>query len=71
MHPMHLHGQFFKVITRNGITVHENYWRDTVLLGRKETVDIALIPMDKGLWAHHCHILEHAEAGMMSVIKVR
>ena len=70
LHPMHLHGQFFKVIARNGQQVEENYWRDTVLLRRKETVDIGIIPLDKGLWANHCHILEHAEAGMMSVIRV-
>jgi FtsP/CotA-like multicopper oxidase with cupredoxin domain len=70
LHPMHLHGQFFKVIARNGKTVEENYWRDTVLLKRKETVDIAIIALDKGLWANHCHILEHAEAGMMSTFRV-
>ncbi len=70
MHPMHLHGQFFKVIARNGQKVEENYWRDTVLLKRKETIDIGIIPLDTGLWANHCHILEHAEAGMMSTVRV-
>ena len=70
LHPMHLHGQFFKVIARNGQEVQENYWRDTVLLRRKETVDIAIIPLGKGIWANHCHILEHAEAGMMSAFRV-
>ena len=67
---MHLHGQFFKVIARNGQKVEENYWRDTVLLKRKETVDIGIIPLDIGLWANHCHILEHAEAGMMTTVRV-
>lgn len=70
LHPMHLHGQFFKVIARNGQPVEEDFWRDTVLLRRKETVDIGIIPLDTGLWANHCHILEHAEAGMMSTIRV-
>lgn len=70
LHPMHLHGQFFKVIARNGKTVDEDFWRDTVLLRRKETVDIGIVPLDTGLWANHCHILEHAEAGMMSTIRV-
>ncbi len=70
LHPMHLHGQFFRVIARNGAVERENFWRDTVLLKRRETVDIVLMPIDKGLWAHHCHILEHAEAGMMNMIKV-
>lgn len=68
---MHLHGQFFRVIARNGLKVEELFWRDTVLIGPKESIDIALVPMDKGVWANHCHILEHAEAGMMSTILVK
>ena len=71
LHPMHLHGQFFKVIAKNGIAVQENFWRDTILIGPKESIDIGLIPLDKGLWANHCHILEHAEAGMMTTIDVK
>ena len=71
LHPMHLHGQFFRVIARNGLKVEELFWRDTVLIGPKESIDIALVPMDKGVWANHCHILEHAEAGMMSTILVK
>ncbi|WP_428353253.1 multicopper oxidase family protein [Methyloprofundus sp.] len=71
LHPMHLHGQFFKVIAKNGKAVEERYWRDTVLIGPKQSIDIGIIPLDKGLWANHCHILEHAEAGMMTTIKVK
>ena len=70
MHPMHLHGQFFKVLTRNGQPVDEPYFRDTVLLLRKESVEVGMIPMDWGKWMMHCHILEHAEAGMMTLIDV-
>jgi FtsP/CotA-like multicopper oxidase with cupredoxin domain len=70
LHPMHLHGQFFKLIAVDGKAVHENFWRDTVLIGPKSSIDIGLVAIDKGLWANHCHILEHAEAGMMSTIKV-
>jgi len=71
LHPMHLHGQFFKLIARNGKSVDENYWRDTVLIGPEQSVDIGLVPLDTGKWANHCHILEHAEAGMMSMIWVK
>lgn len=71
LHPMHLHGQFFKVIARNGVPVDEPYMRDTVLVHGKETVDIGIVPMDKGVWANHCHILEHAEAGMMTILEVK
>lgn len=71
LHPMHLHGQFFKVISRNGERVSENFWRDTVLVGPRESLDIALVPIDRGTWVNHCHILEHAEAGMTTVIHVK
>ncbi len=70
LHPMHLHGQFFRLIARDGKPVDERFWRDTILIGPEESVDIGLVPLDKGLWAYHCHILEHAEAGMMSVVRV-
>lgn len=70
LHPMHLHGQFFKVISRNGKSVDEGHWRDTVLVHPQETVEIGLIPLDKGNWLNHCHILEHAEAGMMTLFEV-
>lgn len=70
LHPMHLHGQFFKVLARNGVAVDEPYFRDTVLLHANETVDIGIVPLDKGEWMNHCHILEHADAGMMTVTTV-
>lgn len=70
LHPMHLHGQFFRVVARDGVAVNEPYWRDTVLVGPKESVDIGMVPLNTGKWATHCHILEHAEAGMMSLLSV-
>lgn len=70
LHPMHLHGQFFKVLARNGVAVDEPFWRDTVLIHSRETVDIGVVPLDKGKWANHCHILEHAEVGMMTIVNV-
>ncbi len=69
-HPMHLHGQFFQVVARNGTPVDEPFFRDTVLIKRQDTVDIALVPTDWGRWMLHCHILEHAEAGMMALVEV-
>jgi len=71
LHPMHLHGQFFKVIARNGRPVKEPYFRDTVLVGAQETVEVGLVPLDKGKWLNHCHIAEHADAGMTTSIIVR
>ena len=70
IHPMHLHGQFVRVIARNGQPVDEPFWRDTVIVHSRETVDVALVPLDVGHWALHCHVLEHADAGMMTVVDV-
>jgi len=70
LHPMHLHGQFFKLLATDDEPAQENFWRDTLLIGPQQSVDVGLVPLDKGLWANHCHILEHAEAGMMSTLKV-
>ena len=70
LHPMHIHGLFFKVLARNGVPVDEGHFRDTVLVHAKETVDIGTIPEDAGQWMMHCHILEHAESGMMTILEV-
>ena len=70
LHPIHLHGMFFRLLARNGQAVDEPYFRDTVLIHGKETIDIGLVALDPGHWMMHCHILEHAEAGMMTMIDV-
>ena len=67
---MHIHGQFFKVIARNGQPVDAPYFRDTVLLRGRETIDVGMVPTDWGRWMMHCHILEHAESGMMTEVRV-
>ncbi|MCY1024011.1 multicopper oxidase family protein [Pyxidicoccus sp. MSG2] len=71
LHPMHVHGQFFRVVARDGTPVDEGHWRDTVLIGPRETVDVAMFPQDEGAWMLHCHIQEHAESGMMTLVDVR
>jgi len=70
LHPMHIHGVFFRVLERNGEPAVEQFTRDTVLVGPKETVVIGLVPEHRGIWVTHCHILEHAEAGMMTAIAI-
>ncbi|MEQ8572012.1 MAG: multicopper oxidase family protein [Deltaproteobacteria bacterium] len=64
-HPFHLHGQFFEVLdeAQPGL-------KDTVLVPGLETVEIVAYFDNPGRWMAHCHILEHAELGMMSEIVV-
>jgi FtsP/CotA-like multicopper oxidase with cupredoxin domain len=71
LHPMHVHGMFFKVLARNGSPVDEPFWRDTALVHAQETVDVGMVPLDAGRWMLHCHVLEHQEAGMMTTVEVR
>lgn len=69
-HPMHLHGQKFLIIARNGVPEENLGWKDTVMVWGGEEVDIVFIAEERGKWVFHCHILEHAEAGMLSVLEV-
>jgi FtsP/CotA-like multicopper oxidase with cupredoxin domain len=71
IHPIHLHGMFFHVLARNEAPLDEPFFRDTVLVHGRETVDVGVVPLDAGAWMMHCHILEHAEAGMMTMLDVR
>lgn len=70
LHPMHIHGTFFRVLSVNGQSYIEPFTRDTVLVGPNETIIIGLVPEHKGIWLTHCHIQAHAESGMMTTIGV-
>lgn len=70
-HPFHLHGFFFQVLdttdadgTRRPPPFRS--WRDTIHVPAKSKMRLA-IPFDdrEGHWMFHCHILDHAEIGMM------
>lgn len=64
-HPIHFHGQRFAVLATNGVKNENAVWKDTVLIPKGDTVDILLDVSNPGEWMAHCHILEHAESGMM------
>jgi len=70
VHPMHLHGHFFRVIAVDGKKVVQQPWRDTVMMGPRQTVDVAFVADNAGDWMYHCHILDHAAGGMMGTIRV-
>lgn len=70
-HPIHFHGQRFVVLSRNGIQNPIMAWKDTVLVGKGETVEILLDVTNPGDWLAHCHIPEHMESGMMMSFEVK
>jgi FtsP/CotA-like multicopper oxidase with cupredoxin domain len=69
-HPIHLHGHSFRVITRNGEPTKYREWRDTILMPPREKAELAFVADNPGDWMFHCHILDHQEGGMMSVLRV-
>ena len=69
-HPMHLHGYSFQVLSRNGVAERYPHLRDTVVLRPGETVDFAFAADNPGNWMFHCHVIEHQENGLMTVIRV-
>jgi FtsP/CotA-like multicopper oxidase with cupredoxin domain len=70
VHPMHLHGHFFRVMAVNGVANPQREWRDTVIMGPRQSVDVAFVADNPGEWMYHCHILDHAAGGMMGTIAV-
>jgi FtsP/CotA-like multicopper oxidase with cupredoxin domain len=76
-HPMHLHGQDFKVIAKDGepVPVANQQWMNTLNVAPGETYDIAFIADNPGNWVFHCHELHHTEnngvepGGLIQVIK--
>jgi FtsP/CotA-like multicopper oxidase with cupredoxin domain len=69
VHPMHLHGHTFKVLSASKLKRPE-HWADTVLVMPEERVEIAFVADNPGNWMIHCHIIEHQETGMMAWFKV-
>ncbi len=69
-HPVHLHGQRFLVLSRDGVPNENLVWKDTALLPVGATVDLLLEVTNPGRWMLHCHIAEHLEAGMMMAFAV-
>jgi FtsP/CotA-like multicopper oxidase with cupredoxin domain len=73
-HPLHLHGFFFQVLDEHGAPAHPIAWKDTVDIPFERTVRLVVRFDDRegvtGPWMFHCHILDHAEIGLMGVVQV-
>jgi FtsP/CotA-like multicopper oxidase with cupredoxin domain len=69
-HPFHLHGQFFEILSVDGREADEPGLKDTVLLEPESETVVYTGFENPGRWMVHCHILEHAELGMMVIMNV-
>ena len=70
-HPFHMHGFFFMVVDEKGAPIQPMVWKDTVNIPLKTTARF-LVTFDNrpGTWMLHCHILDHAEGGLMGTVQV-
>lgn len=65
IHPMHLHGHTFTVVSKNGRALSGSPVRlDTISVRPGESYDVAFYADNPGLWMIHCHNLYHANHGM-------
>jgi FtsP/CotA-like multicopper oxidase with cupredoxin domain len=70
-HPFHLHGFRFEVTDVDGRAPAYRALQDTINIAAEQTVTLR-VPLQghAGKWMFHCHILEHAERGMMGELDV-
>jgi FtsP/CotA-like multicopper oxidase with cupredoxin domain len=70
-HPFHLHGFFFMPLDQNDRPLRPMAWKDTVNVPMKTTARL-LVTFDErpGTWMFHCHILDHADGGLMGTVHV-
>lgn len=70
VHPMHLHGHFFQVLSKDGKPVLGSpLIKDTLNILPGEEYVVAFEADNPGNWMFHCHDLGHASQGMVSEIK--
>ena len=70
-HPMHLHGQSFRVLAVNGVRTAEPMVKDSVdVEAHMGSVVIEFTAHNPGDWLLHCHKPTHMEGGMMALVKV-
>lgn len=81
IHPMHVHGGPFEVVTRDGEILQESarFLADTVNVGPGQRYDVIWTAREPGKWLIHCHIPHHTVnnnveeeggGGLMMVIDV-
>lgn len=78
VHPMHLHGQDFKVVAKDGESLRpeQQLVMNTISINAGETYDVVFLAESPGTWVFHCHELHHTEnngvepGGLLQVIAI-
>lgn len=73
IHPFHIHGTQFLVLSVNGEKPEPSLqgYKDTITLQPGQKARIAVKFPYEGMYMFHCHILEHEDNGMMGQIEVK
>jgi len=71
VHPFHMHGNFFQVISIDGEPPDYSARYDTVMVDPQSEIKLYTDFVNPGKWMAHCHILEHAALGMMTAFNVQ
>jgi FtsP/CotA-like multicopper oxidase with cupredoxin domain len=67
VHPMHLHGHHAVVLSRDGVAATGSpWWFDSLDVGDGESYEVAFVADNPGIWADHCHNLQHAADGLLA-----
>ncbi len=69
-HPFHIHGLDFEILSVNGVPPAWKTVEDTFNLAIRDRVRMKIVADNPGDWMTHCHILPHADDGMMTVLRV-
>jgi FtsP/CotA-like multicopper oxidase with cupredoxin domain len=69
-HPFHLHGMAFEVLSIDGAPPAQRRVEDTLNLALYQRARLMSTPPSAGDWMAHCHILPHADGGMMTLLHV-
>jgi len=69
-HPFHIHGNHFEVLSIDGEPPPYARFEDTINIPVHGRLRLRLLADNPGEWMTHCHILPHAEEGMMTVLRV-
>jgi len=70
-HPMHLHGQSFRLLAVNGGRLAAPLVKDTVdVEAHMGSAEIEFTAHNPGDWFFHCHKPMHMEGGMIALVKI-
>jgi FtsP/CotA-like multicopper oxidase with cupredoxin domain len=70
-HPFHLHGFFFLPLDDKLQPIRPMAWKDTLNVPMEGTIRFLVVFDERpGMWMFHCHILDHADGGLMGHVQL-